>query len=349
MYKTGKSLTSAAERYVIAFDNGNYSVLNVDIPPFKRSEHKETCLAGINAIGTGYCKRIILRPGLEVFITDYTFNRAITFNYTGVPSSYEFYFLLSGHFLSDFGHGGEPYEYSGEMQCLNYYNSPRNACMVMPGVPIKAVTVRLFEEFFLAYQKDDSGCLSAVIKNLISDGSSGSVIHLNQLSAQIKELLNQIIYCRLNGFYRTIFLESRALELVWLLLSQAGESSADLAACLNCKMHPQDRKQTRLAQEYLLANLESPPSLADLARAAGMSHPKLNRCFKQLYGMTVFEYLRLERLNKARFMMETQGWSVTETAFFVGYESLSHFSRAYKKQFGISPKDSVRNERIVDF
>lgn len=68
-----------------------------------------------------------------------------------------------------------------------------------------------------------------------------------------------------------------------------------------------------------------------------MSHPKLNCYFKQMYGMTAFQYLKCERFNRARQMLERQGLTVTETAYDVGYDSLSHFSQAYKKQFGISP------------
>jgi AraC-like DNA-binding protein len=87
----------------------------------------------------------------------------------------------------------------------------------------------------------------------------------------------------------------------------------------------------------LVSNLENPPGLAELAGAAGMSHPKLNRCFRRLYGVTVFQYLRNERFNRARRMLEDQGLTVTETAYAVGYDSLSHFSQAYKNYFGVSP------------
>ena len=68
-----------------------------------------------------------------------------------------------------------------------------------------------------------------------------------------------------------------------------------------------------------------------------MSHPKLNRLFRQVYGMTVFQCLRDERLRRAKEMLEGRGLSVTETAFAVGYDSISHFSQTYKKRFGVSP------------
>nr|WP_275889145.1 AraC family transcriptional regulator [Desulfobulbus rhabdoformis] len=107
-------------------------------------------------------------------------------------------------------------------------------------------------------------------------------------------------------------------------------------------MHPHDKKQIQGVRDLLINNLDTPPSLKELARSAGMSHPKLNRCFKQVYGMTVFQYLRLERLNKAKNMLQKDGYSVTETALEVGYDSVSHFSQAYKRQFGTSPSSSLK-------
>ena len=68
-----------------------------------------------------------------------------------------------------------------------------------------------------------------------------------------------------------------------------------------------------------------------------MSHTKLNRCFRQLTGMTVFAFLRRERLVRARQMIEDDGFNVTETAYAVGYESISHFSQAYKNTSASSP------------
>lgn len=135
-------------------------------------------------------------------------------------------------------------------------------------------------------------------------------------------------------------MESKALELLFLQLDCIGGGT--LLCTPRCRLHPQDKRQTEQAKNYLVSNLETPPCLCELARSAGMSHPKLNRCFKELYGMTAFQYLRYERLNTARAMLEKEGFTVTETAYQVGYESLSHFSQAYKKQFGTLPSSCLK-------
>ncbi len=93
-----------------------------------------------------------------------------------------------------------------------------------------------------------------------------------------------------------------------------------------------------MAADILRANIETPPRLQELARLVGLSHPRLNRAFRQYFGTTVFGYLRFLRLEEARGLLERSDSNVTETAFSVGYQSLPSFSRAFRAQFGVCPR-----------
>ena len=90
-------------------------------------------------------------------------------------------------------------------------------------------------------------------------------------------------------------------------------------------------------KEGMLKNLADLPGLFDLAKLAGMSHCKLNRRFKELFGNTVFGCLREMRLEKARQLLTAGDMNVTEISYAVGYSCLSHFSKALKK-YHISPR-----------
>ena len=59
--------------------------------------------------------------------------------------------------------------------------------------------------------------------------------------------------------------------------------------------------------------------------------------FKELFGVPVFKYLQHERLNKAHELLTHRGMSIQEVAGLVGYESISSFSSAFLKKFGIRP------------
>lgn len=317
-------------------------------PPFLRSEPApgETCWLCPKNTGVGRFHKIVLQPGLELWISDCLFHRKIEFRHWDMPSMLQFSFYLSGHYQILYDSRKKITEYEGEHQGFYSLNSTNPVYSVMADIPVLGVSLSVYPEFFLAYGGNGTNGLPSILAECMRPGMESGCRYSGLLSTQTREIIRGIIDCKLSGFNRKIFLESKALELLFSQLNQLDDTTARCRkTCgLACTLDPQDKKQAEEARNQLLKNMETPPSLYDLARSAGMSHPKLNRCFKHMYGMTVFQYLRYERLNKARGMLENEGVTVTETAYQVGYDSLSHFSQAYKKQFGNSPSSSLRVE-----
>lgn len=138
-----------------------------------------------------------------------------------------------------------------------------------------------------------------------------------------------------SGPLRYLHLETRALELIDLQLSEY----LGTAGCPDFPtLGPQDVRRIKEARELLLRDLENPPSLAHLARIAGINEKKLKSGFKQVFGVPVFEYFRNYRLDLARELLASGAMNVTETGMHIGYRNLSHFSAEFKKRFGMTPK-----------
>ncbi|MEO1451530.1 MAG: AraC family transcriptional regulator, partial [Bacteroidota bacterium] len=70
-----------------------------------------------------------------------------------------------------------------------------------------------------------------------------------------------------------------------------------------------------MARDILAGNLESPPSLSELARQIGLNTFKLKKQFKELFGVPVFKYLQQQRLNKAHELLRLHGATVQEAAW----------------------------------
>ncbi len=96
-------------------------------------------------------------------------------------------------------------------------------------------------------------------------------------------------------------------------------------------------KQMHLAHEILLSDLESPPTLTELAHQVGTNTNKLKRDFKAQFGVPVFKYLQNERLKKAYDLIKKEEKTIQEAAWAVGYDSLGSFSNAFEKKFGYRP------------
>ncbi|MDW7556700.1 AraC family transcriptional regulator (plasmid) [Azospirillum brasilense] len=103
-----------------------------------------------------------------------------------------------------------------------------------------------------------------------------------------------------------------------------------------------ERRGLAWVADLLLSDLCHPPSLDRLAETAGMSHARLNRCFRKAYGQTVFAWLRDRRLERAEHCLRSGGQSVTEIAFLCGFSSSSHFASAFRERHGCSPAEFRR-------
>ncbi len=129
--------------------------------------------------------------------------------------------------------------------------------------------------------------------------------------------------------------ESQALELIAKWMSPAGP----VLQANNSEISPENLKRLNEVVEYLVSDLARTTSLMDLAKNAGMSHTKLNRYFKKIYGATVFSWLRTYRLERSRHYLHDQSRSITHIAFQCGFSSASHFAQAFKECYHCTPAE----------
>lgn len=79
-----------------------------------------------------------------------------------------------------------------------------------------------------------------------------------------------------------------------------------------------------------------PVSLADLAQTAGLSRYQTLRLFKAEVGATPYAYLMQQRVKLAKSLI-SEGSTLVEAALAAGFADQSHMTRAFGKQFGVSP------------
>lgn len=91
------------------------------------------------------------------------------------------------------------------------------------------------------------------------------------------------------------------------------------------------------ARVHLLRMLDGAPGIDDLARRVGTNSKRLNTAFRNHAGVTVFEYLREERMKEAQRLLRNTGQSVSDIAAHVGFSCCANFSTAFRTRFGSSP------------
>jgi len=99
--------------------------------------------------------------------------------------------------------------------------------------------------------------------------------------------------------------------------------------------------KTARAVAWLKANYARPLHMEELAGVARMGVSTLHRQFRALTGMTPLQYQKQLRLREARRRMLAEGLDATSAAYEVGYQSVSQFSREYRRLFGQPPRRDV--------
>lgn len=99
--------------------------------------------------------------------------------------------------------------------------------------------------------------------------------------------------------------------------------------------------------EKMETTIEQPLDRRTMARLAAVSPRHLDRLFAEHLGVSFHGTYRRIRLDHARRLLEQSPLSLSELAFATGFSSASHFSRAFKDHFGLTPKSARASRRIA--
>lgn len=92
-----------------------------------------------------------------------------------------------------------------------------------------------------------------------------------------------------------------------------------------------------LVYEYIHDNVQSNPTIEELAKTAALSPFHLYSSFKKVFGTTPHKYINQVKMNRAKKILIEGQQSISETAYFLGFPDLPSFSKLFKKTFGTPP------------
>ncbi|MCG8552322.1 MAG: AraC family transcriptional regulator [Desulfobacterales bacterium] len=275
-----------------------------------------------------------IQPGFELWFYRCRFQHDVLMSCRDMPPSVSFSFCFSGESVYRMPHGGSIY-FRPHSQQLCVYPYPEVNVHMAKDVVSSRLFVLLSPEQFGNCFDGDMDALAPPVRKIAEKGPSDLFLHTEPISPMAGMLLEQIQNCPFQGTARKRFFEGCAFNIMALQLKSLSRRFASPGTA-HQGIHPDEQKRVQRVKELIENHLDNPPSLTELAREAALSAPRLNQSFRRLYGTTIFDYLRRERFNRARSMLE-QGLTVTEASLAVGYESLASFSISFKKRFGYAP------------
>lgn len=98
-----------------------------------------------------------------------------------------------------------------------------------------------------------------------------------------------------------------------------------------------DQVLVQAATAFLCDRLSRVPSLPEIARHIGTHEKRLTRAFREIKGVSVFEFVREERLRLAQRLLLQTSLPVTDIANETGFSSAANFATAFRARFGVPP------------
>lgn len=183
--------------------------------------------------------------------------------------------------------------------------------------------------------------LPAEVLSLLDNYIRRKIKNVNEMLLTIKHahLLNDILKCEWNETVCNISNYVKIFQLTEITLKTFFISPEDRFR--NYK--PNDiRALQHIEQNITQPGLLSFPSISSLAKTACMSPSKLKAMFKSVYGYSLYAYYNKNRMLRARNLMKELNLSIKEVGYEIGYSNLSQFTAAFKKEFGVTPKEYQR-------
>jgi AraC family transcriptional regulator len=195
------------------------------------------------------------------------------------------------------------------------------------------ITVEFAPEFLRKNFTEQESTLHEMVRSVVRGEAKASFVQTpERLPTPLLQLVDSLRHCPVFTPAQGVWFRCKALEIATHVFFRppGGE-----LFCTRAQRAARDRVER--AREILRQRLVEPPTLEELAKSVGCSHFYLSRQFSQEMGLTIQQYIRQMRMERAAELLRTGQCNVTEAALEVGYSSLSHFSSVFHETFGCCP------------
>jgi AraC family transcriptional regulator len=196
------------------------------------------------------------------------------------------------------------------------------------------ITVEFSAQFLREWLAMCDGALHPLVEGFVrGDPARTQFGEIHRLSAAQEQRIAHLLHPPVLQGARRLWYQGKVLQIMAeFFFERRGE---DELFCDRQKCLARDRVDRVVA--LLRKHLAEPLSLDEIGREVGCSPFHLSRTFSTEAGMTIPQYLRRLRMERAAELLQSGKYNVTETALEVGYSSLSHFSQSFCQTMGCCP------------
>ena len=190
----------------------------------------------------------------------------------------------------------------------------------------------------------DSGCIDAMQKRLQKLGENQSAIDCYDVGGLLNNMLIEFNQ-ELPYSYEYI---ANCLENVLILTDRTFAKDQTQEISTDVTLNPKIVGTTVYGIiKYIEEHIFSLPDIRSLADEMHFSYSYISHAFKEKTGTTLQHYILQAKIDKSRELILDGRWNLSEIANMLNYESLQAFSKAFKKEVGVSPREFKKQQMLI--
>ncbi len=290
--------------------------------------------------GEGFCEAVILPNGLQVFIMNHTIRQDFYLKREKVKE--EFYTLrfdevtimddlivkFDNETIAEHNHVRAAALLTSSRFDFSYFGTK--------GGSVRGLNILITREWLAKYLGIKSE--NAVLQQYLSLKSAS--FNMEPLDAGYRELMNEVLEESpdIRSPLNLIMVQNRIMMLVERFFTRLYDKMKDLKEMVSIDNDEIQRMMD--AEAMLVKDFSVPaPTIPELARHTAMSETKFKNQFRKIYQSGPYEYFQKNRMHRAKYLLLTRKYSVKETGQQLGFNNLSNFTIAFKKEFGVLPSE----------
>lgn len=164
------------------------------------------------------------------------------------------------------------------------------------------------------------------------------------LSPTLLISFESLFHHRMQPPFSGLFEQAKFLEIFSQLLETAFGQRLDTCPVV---LSPVIEGKIHQVRRHIMDHVEETPDPDDLAVMYDLPRNTLREGYRFLFGKTIHQYHADHKLESAMQMLASGELLVKEVAYRIGYQNPSHFISAFKKKYGFTPKQYLKQERIA--
>tara|TARA_B100000949_G_scaffold139873_1_gene122933 strand:+ start:1313 stop:2341 length:1029 start_codon:yes stop_codon:yes gene_type:complete len=290
--------------------------------------------------GEGTIKGINFAEGIGILLYDCTFYEDLEIRFiVNQIHPLKFLFCEKGNFKHSF-EGSENKHGVEALQNIIVASAQTDGHILefKAGVHTVINSIEIDRKNFVDTVRCEIKSLDATLKQLFEDVNAKQMFfYQGEYSLKMAHVFSEIALNKATDFSRIIFFHGVAYNLLSVQITEYED--AQLADENRSVLLKRELVLIKKAAEIIENDILDFSTVKSLADNVGITIPKLQVGFKEIYGKTVNNFVQDKRLEIAHTLIKNTDYNFSEIAFMIGISSKSYFSKIFKDKYNLTPSE----------